>query len=165
MLAQLEQAKVAFDPLVNTCAITNTHEGLVNALAILVADMVLLLTMLIGLLRHVSRRSTGLWKLLYRQVSSNRSSSHDSNAELLLVYNLDGLGGVFRDSTCCQSVSTILIASSSTFGKVLLVLNLNGAYFPARACEDGADSPLFLQMFGIRYGLYLSIDSFGRGLT
>jgi hypothetical protein len=143
MRVQLKQLEAAFDPLVNSCVPIKTEKGLVNALAVLVADMVLLLAMLIGLLRHASRRSTGLWKLLYQQVSSNRSSSHDSNAELLPVYNLDSLGGVFRDSTCGQSVSAILVVSSSMVRKVFLILNLNGAYFPARLCEDGADSPLF----------------------
>lgn len=70
MRAQLKQVKAEFNPLVNACVITKTHNALVNAVAVLVADMVLLLTMLIGLLRHSSRRSTGLWKLLYQQVSS-----------------------------------------------------------------------------------------------
>jgi len=134
MRAQLKQIEAAFNPLVNACVVTKTHKSLVNAIAMLVADMVLLLTMLIGLLRHTSRRSTGVWKLLYQQVSSNHSS-HDSNAELLLVYNMDSLGGVFRDSTCGQSVSAILVVSSSTFSKVFLIFNLNGACFPARACE------------------------------
>ncbi len=156
MRAQLKQVEAAFNPFVNACVVTKTHKGLVNAVAVLVADMVLLLTMLIGLLRHSSRRSTGLWKLLYQQVNSNRSSSHGSNAGLPLVYNLDSLGGVCRDSACGQSVSAILVAPSSTFRKVFLIFNLNGAYFTARACEDGADSPL-LQMFGMKYGLSLSI--------
>jgi len=129
MRTQLKQVEAAFNPLVNACVVTKTHKGLVNALAVLVADMVLLLTMLIGLLRHASRHSTGLWKLLYQQVRTDRSSSHNSNAELLLVYNLDSLGGVCRDPTCGQSVSAILVVSSSTFRKVFLFLNLNGAYF------------------------------------
>jgi hypothetical protein len=72
-----------------------------------------------------------------------RSSSHDPNAELLLVYNLDSLGGVCRDSTCGQSIPAILVLSSSTFRKVFLILNLNGAYLLARARECGADSPMF----------------------
>lgn len=83
MRAQLKQLESTFDPLVNTCVPTEIHRGLVNALAVLVADTVLLLAMLIGLLRHANRRSAGLWKLLYQQVSSNRSASHDSNADLL----------------------------------------------------------------------------------
>jgi hypothetical protein len=78
----------------------------------------------------------------------NRSSSHGSNAEPPPVYNLDSLGGVCRDSARGQSVSAFLVVSSSTFRKVFRILNLNGAYFAARAWEDGADSPL-LQMFGM----------------
>ena len=126
MRARLEQIETAFNPLVNTCVITNTRKGLVNALAVLVADMVLLLALLIGLLRHASRGSTCFWKLFYRQVSSNCPSS-DSNAELLVEYNLDSLGSVCRDSTRGQSVSAILVVASSTFRKVFLILNLNGA--------------------------------------
>jgi hypothetical protein len=70
MRAQFKQAEASFNPVVNACVVTKTHNALANALAVLVADMVLLVTMLIGLLRHASRRSTGLWKLLYQQVSS-----------------------------------------------------------------------------------------------
>jgi len=40
--------------------------ALVNAIGVLVVDVVLLLTMLIGLLRHVSGSSVGIWKLLYQ---------------------------------------------------------------------------------------------------
>ena len=70
MRARLEQVQAAFDPSVNACIVTKTHNTLINAVAVLVADMALLLTLLIGLLRHANRRSTGLWKLLYQQVSS-----------------------------------------------------------------------------------------------
>jgi hypothetical protein len=47
------------------------HMALVNAIGVLVVDVVLLLTMLIGLLRHVSRSSVGIWKLLYQHVTQN----------------------------------------------------------------------------------------------
>ena len=40
-----------------------------NGIGILVVDVVLLLTMLIGLLQHVCRDSIGIWKLLYQQVT------------------------------------------------------------------------------------------------
>lgn len=114
-MRNLKQLEAAYNPLANACVVTKTHNRLVNALAILVADMVLLMTMLIGLLRHASRHSTGLWKLLYQQVNSDRSSSHGSNVELLLVYNMDSRGGVCRDSACGQSASVTLVVSSSTF--------------------------------------------------
>lgn len=66
-IRNLTMVEAAFNPLVNACVVTKTHDGLINTLAVLVADMVLLLIMLIGLLRHASRRSTALWKLLYQQ--------------------------------------------------------------------------------------------------
>jgi hypothetical protein len=40
-----------------------------NAIGILVVDIVLLLMMLIGLLRHTDKNSTSIWKLLYEQVT------------------------------------------------------------------------------------------------
>lgn len=58
-----------YSPIVDTCIVSHTHRGLVNAVGILVADVVLLLTMLIGLLGHAHRSSTGIWKLLYQQVA------------------------------------------------------------------------------------------------
>jgi len=55
----------------DTCIVLHTHGvcGLVSVVGILVADLVLLLAMLIGLLRHSHRNPTGIWKLLYQQVS------------------------------------------------------------------------------------------------
>jgi len=58
---------VSYNAVVNTCVALHTHRGLVNAVGVLVVDVVLLLTMLIGLLRHSHKSSTGVWKLLYQQ--------------------------------------------------------------------------------------------------
>jgi len=59
--------KPEFNPLVNACIVIHTHEGLANSIAVLVADIVLLLTMLIGLLRHANKNPSGVWNLLYQQ--------------------------------------------------------------------------------------------------
>jgi len=56
-----------YNPIVNSCIFLQTHNGIVNAIGILVVDVVLLLTMLIGLLRDARRNSIGIWKLLYQQ--------------------------------------------------------------------------------------------------
>ena len=64
-----------YDPIANACDILHTETGLVNAIGDLVADAVLLLSMLIGLLRHPHRSSTGMWKFLYQQVTHVRFSS------------------------------------------------------------------------------------------
>jgi len=53
--------------IVNTCVTLHTRRGIVSALGVLVVDIVLLLTMLIGLLRHAQKSSIGIWKLLYQQ--------------------------------------------------------------------------------------------------
>ena len=56
--------------IVDSCiALLYTHRDITNGIGILVVDVVLLLTMLIGLLQHVCRDSIGIWKLLYQQVT------------------------------------------------------------------------------------------------
>ena len=60
---------VTYTPLTDSCTILHTHRALVNAIGILVIDVVLLLMMLIGLLRQASRNSIGICKLLYQQVT------------------------------------------------------------------------------------------------
>jgi hypothetical protein len=57
-----------YNPIVDACVILHTRRALTNAIGVLVVDVVLLLTMLIGLLLHAHRHSTGIWKLLYQQV-------------------------------------------------------------------------------------------------
>jgi hypothetical protein len=53
----------------NSCMVLHAHKGFVNGIGVLVVDVVLLLTMLIGLLRDARRNSIGIWKLLYQQVT------------------------------------------------------------------------------------------------
>jgi hypothetical protein len=69
MRTRIKQVQPAYNPLVNACIVVNTHEGLVNSIAVLAADIVLLLTMLIGLLRHANKNPSGVWNLLYQQVT------------------------------------------------------------------------------------------------
>ncbi|KAH9993170.1 hypothetical protein BJV77DRAFT_372733 [Russula vinacea] len=66
-IRNLTMVQPAYNPLVNACIVVNTHEGLVNSIAVLAADIVLLLTMLIGLLRHANKNPSGVWNLLYQQ--------------------------------------------------------------------------------------------------
>ena len=68
-------------------------------------DVVLLLTMLIGLLRH--RNSAGIWKLLYQQVTPRQFLRVAPNTEFLPVYNLDSVGLDCRDTSCGLSLSAI----------------------------------------------------------
>lgn len=58
-----------YNLIVDSCIVLHTRRGLVNALVVLVVDIVLLLTMLVGLLRDAHRSPTGIWKLLYQQVT------------------------------------------------------------------------------------------------
>ena len=66
------------------------------------ADIVLLLAMLIGLLRHENKNPSGMWKLLYQQVIFKSLCFLVLNAESFLVYNLDSFGGDCRDTNCGQ---------------------------------------------------------------
>ena len=70
-LTPTESNKVSslYNPVADTCEILHTRRGLVNAVAMLVIDVVLLVSMLIGLLRHVYSKSGSMWKLLYQQVT------------------------------------------------------------------------------------------------
>ena len=81
----------------DSCIVLRTHGSLVNALGILVVDVVLFLAMLIGLLRH--RNSDGIWKLLYQQVIPGLFLHVAADAEFLSVYNLDGVGLHCRDTS------------------------------------------------------------------
>jgi len=56
-----------YNPIVDTCVVLHTRKGLMNAIGILVVDIVLLLMVLFGLLRHTDKNSTSIWKLLYEQ--------------------------------------------------------------------------------------------------
>ena len=69
------------------------------------ADGVLLLTMLIGLLRD--RNSAGIWKLLYQQVTPGQFLRVAPDTEFLPVYNLDSVGLDCGDTSCGLSLSAI----------------------------------------------------------
>ncbi|KAH9062367.1 hypothetical protein EDB87DRAFT_1682029 [Lactarius vividus] len=66
-IRNLTMVEASYDPILQTCITLKTHRGLTNAIAVLVVDIVLLTAMLIGLLRHAHRSSTGIWYLLYQQ--------------------------------------------------------------------------------------------------
>ncbi|KAI0250082.1 hypothetical protein BJV78DRAFT_619955 [Lactifluus subvellereus] len=59
--------KGLYNPNQGTCVILGIQKSLSAAFAVLVADTVLLMSMLIGLLRHAHRSSTGIWYLLCQQ--------------------------------------------------------------------------------------------------
>jgi hypothetical protein len=53
------------------CLNVNTGRFLVNAVSMLVIDVVLLMSMIVGLVRSPHGRSFGLWHLLFQQVMSS----------------------------------------------------------------------------------------------
>jgi hypothetical protein len=63
-----QKMKVSYDAALGTCTISSLHKLLVNSVGVLVVDVVLFMSMLIGLLRFTHRSSTGIWHLLYQQV-------------------------------------------------------------------------------------------------
>jgi hypothetical protein len=71
-----------------------------GAFAIPTADAILLLLMFAGLLLRAHGNKVGIWRVLYNQVTLNSSLySSPQLLKILLVYNLDGLGGIYRDTT------------------------------------------------------------------
>ncbi|KAI9439563.1 hypothetical protein H4582DRAFT_1536206 [Lactarius indigo] len=56
-----------YDPDLKTCVFLKTHNMISAAVTILAVDLMLLAIMLMGLLRHAHRSSTGIWYLLYKQ--------------------------------------------------------------------------------------------------
>jgi hypothetical protein len=68
-LTQLDKIVATYHPVAATCVVLHMRRILVNTLGVLVVDTTLLLTMLIGLLRYAHRNLTGIWMLLYQQVT------------------------------------------------------------------------------------------------
>jgi len=69
MLMKLHKLAWTYNPTMDACIFVGMHQCLASAIGILVVNVVLLLTMLIGLLRHAQRNSGGIWELLYQQVT------------------------------------------------------------------------------------------------
>ncbi len=65
-----EQVRAVWEPVVKSCIVTNIDVCKVSIVSCLVADTILLLVMLTGLLRlrRHGRGSYELWHLLWRQV-------------------------------------------------------------------------------------------------
>jgi len=59
--------KSFYNPIQKACAVLGFHKSLSAAVVALVVDIVLFMSMLVGLLRHAHRSSTGIWYLLYQQ--------------------------------------------------------------------------------------------------
>ena len=105
----------------------HTRRGLANALGVLGADAVLLLTMLIGLLRHAHKHPSGIWKLLYQQVIFYVQLAR--SVEFLLVHNLVSVGLLCRDTTCGWPILHHFSYIRLIALQVFLILNLNGVFF------------------------------------
>ncbi|KAI0248167.1 hypothetical protein BJV78DRAFT_842672 [Lactifluus subvellereus] len=67
IIYSLTTVKAFYSPNRHKCTILGLHNFLSAAAVALVVDIVLLMSMLIGLLRHAHRTSTGIWYLLYQQ--------------------------------------------------------------------------------------------------
>lgn len=67
------KVETSYDTILEACTTLHTRRGLVNSIGVLAVDVVLLLAMLIGLLRSAHKNSTGIWYLLYQQVSTSPS--------------------------------------------------------------------------------------------
>ena len=71
----------------------------------LVIDILLLVSMLIGLLQYAHRSSTGIWSLLYQQVIPFPLQYLAWETDIPQVHHLDSVSGHCRGATCGQSLS------------------------------------------------------------
>ncbi|KAH9962061.1 hypothetical protein BGW80DRAFT_868033 [Lactifluus volemus] len=104
------ELRSSYDPSLETCNRVNLHKYLPNTVAQLVVDVVLLMSMLIGLRRFSHGSSTGLWQLLYQQCIIWIFLATISDVPILV----------------CSSLSLLTTSIfTSTFFQVLQILDLN----------------------------------------
>ena len=87
----------------DTCFVLGIRKSLSAPVAVLVVDIVLLMSMLIGLLWHAHRSSTGIWYLLYQQVMPSLLSS--TVVDALQVHHLDSPGVYCGGASCSACIS------------------------------------------------------------
>ncbi|KAH9962779.1 hypothetical protein BGW80DRAFT_857527 [Lactifluus volemus] len=63
----LVEMRTSYEPFLGMCVNANTRRFLVNAVSMLVIDVVLLISMLVGLVRSPHSGSFGLWQVLFQQ--------------------------------------------------------------------------------------------------
>ncbi|KAN0107390.1 hypothetical protein V8E52_010221 [Russula decolorans] len=152
-IRNLTMVEVAFNPLVNACVVTKTHSRLVNALAVLVADMVLLLTMLIGLLRLASRRSTGLLKLLYQQciIWIALAAFAEVPPVVLLILNLNDVWNTMLTGpavTILTIGATRMYRSLSEYGSITTFVSSDLPHYSTGVSVPASPPPKSTNTFG-----------------
>ncbi|KAI0248152.1 hypothetical protein BJV78DRAFT_839789 [Lactifluus subvellereus] len=87
----LTALKAFNNPYQGTCTVLGFHKSLSAGVVALVVDIVLLMSMLIGLLRYAHRSSTGIWYLLYQQciIWIALASIAEVPAVVFLILNLN----------------------------------------------------------------------------
>jgi hypothetical protein len=88
------------------CVNANTRRFLVNAVSMLVIDVVLLISMLVGLVRFPHSSSFGLWHVLFQQVVPYFPSP--LSADISEVHHLAGPGNDFGSSPYGLPISATL---------------------------------------------------------
>jgi hypothetical protein len=106
--------KSAFNPLVNACVVAHTHDALANSITVLVVDIVLLLTMLIGLLRHANKNPSGVWNLLYQQCIIWIVVAAIAEIPIMVFLILD-LNDVWNEMLAVPGITILSIAASRMY--------------------------------------------------
>jgi len=101
-----------YNPIVDSCIVLNTRGALANTLGVLVVDVVLLLAMLIGLLRH--RNSVGIWKLLYQQCIIWIALALIAEIPLVVFFILN-LNDAWNDMLVATALAIISIAAARMY--------------------------------------------------
>ncbi|KAH9956479.1 hypothetical protein BGW80DRAFT_1466352 [Lactifluus volemus] len=108
------ELRATYDPTVETCNLLDFRKILVNVVCILVVDVVLLMSMLIGLLRYSHRNSTGLWHLLYQQCIIWLFLAAIADVPLLVFISLN-LNDAMNDAFSAVTVSIMSIAAGRMY--------------------------------------------------
>jgi len=110
----LTAVDASYNPIVNTCIYFNTRRSLFNASAAFVVDVVLLLVMLLGLLRHAHKNSAGIWKFLYQQCIIWLALA--ATAEIPpVVFLLLNLNDVWNEMFAAPAIAILSIAAARMY--------------------------------------------------
>ena len=100
-----QKLEPSYNAVLDICIISDLQKSRVNIVGMIVVDILLLASMLIGLLQHAHRSSTGVWFLLYQQVIPFPLQYLAWEADIPQVHHLDSVSDRCRGASCGQFLS------------------------------------------------------------
>ena len=92
----------SYNAVLDICIVLDLQKSLVNIVGMMVVDILLLVSMLIGLLQYAHRSSTGIWPLLYQQVPFPLQYLA-LDPDIPQVHHLDSISSRCRGAFCGKS--------------------------------------------------------------